>query len=666
MLITAVLAAISIGAVAATGSANVASTNVASTKSGGGGSDSTARRGVGTGTRSSPKTPVAKTLAPKSSSATLPAAAHYVAFGYRPGERVPDTRFTDISGKPGVLSAIAGTRGAVVVVRDAECPVSQRYSPRLAELEKSYGAKGFNFVYIDATPHSGKESRDDAAKYGLTGRVVLDSAKRLLGALRATSSAEAFVIDAAGTLRYRGAVDDQYGITFHKDAATTHWLRDALDRVIANKDVSTPSTEASGCMFEVDLDAPGAARPVTYHNRVSRIIQQKCESCHRVDGLAPMPLQNYRQVFERRAVVSFMTSSRRMPPWSANPKVGEWANDPSLSKQELADLLSWVKVGAPQGIVGEAPLKRAYTPGWEMGKPDAIVQIPDTFRIPAQGVVQYKYSYAKTNFDSDKWIAAMEIHPTAPKVVHHVLVFLEEPGRKAPNDPTRKPGEPAPNGGVDGFFAATAPGSPAAVFPLGAAKKLPKGAWLKFQIHYQPNGTEQVDQTRIGLMFADDSTMVSGKFAEVQSKSAFNTRFAIPPGDGNYQVNASTTFRTSGTLLSLFPHTHLRGKAWKIELMNADSTKTLLLDVPRYDFNWQTFYSFKTPVRVQPGQRLIATAWYDNSKANPFNPDPTATVRFGEQTFEEMMIGYFDWIPDAPSAAPAPRADTAKKGGTKP
>jgi thiol-disulfide isomerase/thioredoxin len=657
-LATAVLAALSIGAAAVTASADASGT--APPKSAHPAAPAPAR---------APKPAVATVSATASGAAS--AAAHYVAFGYRPGERVADTRFTDIAGKPGVLSAIAGTRGAVVIVRDAECPVSQRYAPRIAEMEKAYGAKGFNFVYIDATPHSVSEAREDAAKYGLTGRTVLDTAKRLIGALRARSSAEAFVIDAGGTLRYRGAVDDQYGISFHKDAAKDHWLRDALERVIASKDVAVPTTEASGCMFEVDLDAPGARRPVTYHNRVSRIIQQKCEGCHRVNGLAPMPLQNYSQVFERRAVVSFMTASRRMPPWSANPKVGAWANDASLSKSELADLLSWVKAGAPQGKVDEAPLKRAYVPGWEMGKPDAIVQITDTFRIPAQGVVQYKYAYVKTNFDSDRWISGMEIHPTAPKVVHHVLVFLEEPGRKDMNDPTRKPGDPAPSGGIDGFFAATAPGSPAAIFPLGAAKRLPKGAWLKFQIHYQPNGTEQVDQTRMGLMFADDSTAVNGKFAEVVSRSAFSTRFAIPPGDPNYQVVASTTFRTAGTLLSLFPHTHLRGKAWKIELVNPDSTKTLLLDVPRYDFNWQTFYTFKKPVRVLPGQRLIATAWYDNSKENPFNPDPTKTVRFGEQTFEEMMIGYFDWIPDVavpggPSATPAaPRSDTLFKRGAK-
>jgi hypothetical protein len=368
-----------------------------------------------------------------------------------------------------------------------------------------------------------------------------------------------------------------------------------------------------------------------------------------------------------------MVKSRRMPPWSAKKDVGEWANDASLNDRDLADLLKWAEGAAPQGVVGEAPLARPYTPGWAMGKPDAITQIPDTFRIPAQGVVQYKYSYVKTNFDSDKWITAMEIRPTAPKVVHHVLVFIEEPGRKAMNDPTRKPGDPAPSGGIDGFFAATAPGAPATVFPLGAAKKLPKGAWLKFQIHYQPNGVEQVDQTRIGFTFADDSTVAKNELLEVESKSAFNARFAIPPNAENHEVTAQYVFRRPGTLISLFPHTHLRGKAWKIELQRVDGTKETLLDVPRYDFNWQTFYEFRKPVKVDSGMRVLATAWYDNSKNNPFNPDPTATVRFGEQTFEEMMIGYFDWIPDPrpaanarPAEKPAPSSQSGSTSSSSP
>lgn len=586
--------------------------------------------------------------APDRSSAAL------LSFGFEPGERVADARFTDVAGAPGVLSALAGKAGAVIVVRDAECPVSQRYAPRLAELEKAYGPKGYTFAYVDVTPHDRAAAKADAAKYGLAGRTVLDEDRRIVAALRATSSAEAFVVDRQGTLRYRGAVDDQYGIGWHKDAPTRRWLTDALDRVAGDRRVEVRSTDAPGCALPVEREAAGRARPVTYHNRISRIIQEKCESCHRAGGMAPMPLQSYKQVYDRRAVIAYMTKSGRMPPWGAAKGVGSWANDVSLSERELADLQAWVKAGAPAGSAKDAPLPRTYAAGWNIGRPDAVVQIPDTFRVPAQGVVEYKYSYAKTDFDEDKWITAMEIRPTAGKVVHHVLVFLEEPGRKEGNDPTRKPGDPQPQGGVDGFFAATAPGATGVTFPAGHGKRLPKGAWLKFQIHYQPNGTEQVDRTQIGFAFADRPLV------EVQSRSAFNTRFAIPPGDPHYKVVAERAFRTGGTLLSLFPHMHLRGGAFRFELVKPDSTVEMLLDVPRFDFNWQSYYELKTPLRIEPGSRIRATAWYDNSRNNPFNPDPTKTVRFGEQTFEEMMIGYFDFVADV---APPARADSARKAG---
>jgi hypothetical protein len=358
-----------------------------------------------------------------------------------------------------------------------------------------------------------------------------------------------------------------------------------------------------------------------------------------------MPLQTYAQLAARPGVITHQLSARRMPPWNANPAVGEWANDVSLSERELEDFVGWYKAGAPRGKESDAPLPRSYVPRWQMGQPDGVAQIPDKFSIPAEGIVEYKYSYVQTHFDSDKWVTAIEIKPTAPKVVHHVIVFIEEPGRKFANDPTRRPGDPAPANGVSGFFAATAPGAPATIYPAGAAKRLPKDAWLKFQIHYQPNGSAEIDQTEIGFQFASDSIVAAG-IREVESRSAANTRFAIPPHDPNYRVDASYIFRRSGTLISLFPHTHVRGKAWQIELMAADSTKTMLLDVPRYDFNWQSFYAFKAPIRVDSGMRLNASAWYNNSNTNPSNPDPSKTVRFGEQTSEEMMIGYFDWIPD--------------------
>ena len=580
--------------------------------------------------------------------------AGYVSFGFAPGERVADMTITDVDGRRGTLTGLAGAAGAVLVVRDAECPVTQRYSPRLVELEKEYGPKGYAFAYIDVTPHSATAARADAAKYGLTGRTILDTDHRLVHALRATSAAEAFVIDARGTLRYRGAIDDQFGIDFHKNAPTMNYLREALDRASLGRDIVRRTTEAPGCLLPVERAAKGQARPVTYHNRISRLVQENCQSCHRVDGNAPMPLDTYRQVADRRATIEFMTKSGRMPPWYAHRKVGTWANDRSLSERDLADLLAWSRNGAPLGNPKDAPSPKKWVKGWNIGTPDAVVQIPDTFHVPAQGVVEYKYSYAKTNFDEDKWVTAMEIRPTAATVVHHVIVFIEEPGRE-PDAKKRKPGDPAPQGGISGFFGATAPGTPATIYPEGTAKKLPKGAWLKFQIHYTPNGSEHVDQTRIGLLFADKPVS-----QEVVTRSAFNTRFEIKPYEKNQIVTAEILMRNGGTLLSLFPHMHTRGAAFKYELVTPDSQRTTILDVPHYNFNWQTYYAFAKPLEVPPGSRIVATAGYDNSKDNPFNPDPSKTVKFGEQTFEEMMIGYFDYLPNPAPTVPV-RVDSVRK-----
>ncbi|MFZ6656959.1 redoxin domain-containing protein [Undibacterium sp. TJN19] len=557
-----------------------------------------------------------------------------LSFGHRVGERVADIAFKDIDGHTASLWQMTGTRGAIVVIRDAECPVSQRYAPRLAEFEKEYTAQGYNFIYVDVTPYSTAEARKNIATYGLQGRVVLDTDKRLVSALRAASTSEVFLIDSQGTLRYRGAIDDQYAIGVHKDTLTHPWLRKALQQLTAGQQIVTDNTPATGCLLASNDEAAGLARPVTYHNRISRLIAQKCEMCHRDGGVAPMPLQSYEQVTARKTIIEYMTSNRLMPPWGADSKVGHWANDRSLSKQELADLTGWLKAGMPAGNPAEAPLARTYMPGWDMAKPDAVLQVPEPYKVPAEGVIAYKYTYIKTNFDSDKWVTAMEIRPSAPKVVHHVLVFLEGPGVKRPA------------GGIDGFFAALVPGTPLMSFPEGAAKKIPKGAWLKFQIHYQPNGTEQIDQTKIGFQFAEDASNASGKLHEVKSESAFNSMFVIPPGAANHQVESSYLFRQAGSLTALIPHSHLRGKAWKMELVDLTGKRTLLLDIPKYDFNWQSAYQLKEAIHVEPGMRIAATAWYDNSSNNPANPDPKATVRFGEQTFEEMMIGYFDWIPD--------------------
>jgi hypothetical protein len=337
-------------------------------------------------------------------------------------------------------------------------------------------------------------------------------------------------------------------------------------------------------------------------------------------------------------MMRYMVENDRMPPWFAAPHVGTFANDCRLAPEDKQALLDWVDAGAREGRQAWAPEPRTWASGWQIGEPDAVVQLEEPFAVPAEGVVDYQYMYVKTNFDEDKWVERLEIRPTAPQVVHHVLVLIEEPGRNAPQDAA--PGEPVFDGGLQGYFAVTVPGYPGQEYPQGAAKLLPKGAWLKFQLHYTPNGKPALDQTKIGFVFTDGPPE-----RIVATNSAFNTRLDIPPGADNYEASGDYPFERPGVLVNFFPHMHLRGKAFRYELIHPDGRSEVLLDVPRYDFNWQLYYALAEPRAVEAGTKLRATGWFDNSERNPFNPDPTKRVHFGEQTFDEMMIGYFDWIP---------------------
>jgi hypothetical protein len=562
-------------------------------------------------------------------------------FGHRPGERVPELATIDIHGQSKRLLERAGPQGLVLFLRDVECPVSQRYTPAIRRFVSDRDFTGYRFVVADVTPHAPAEAR----RHALSGRnldTIVDPQRRLAAQLRAETTAEVFVIDERGTLRYRGAIDDQYGITFQKPRAEHAWLRDAMRAIRAGDSPAEPRTQASGCAIAADPPAPAASRAATYHNRISRIIQARCETCHRVGGMAPMPLQTYRQVYERRAVIEAMVTAGLMPPWSARRGVGHWANDRSLSEEERGALLGWIRNGAPQGDAREAPRPRRYAAGWTIGKPDAVLPIPEAFAVPAEGMVAYKNVFVKTGFAEDRWVSAVEVRPTQPKAVHHVLVFLEEPGRRHLTPEERKrlgaKAPPEPVDGALGFFAATVPGAVGTRFPPGTAKLLPRGAWLRFEIHYQPMGKAVVDRTEIGLRFAH------APMREVKGLAAPNTQFVIPPFARRHVVSATHHFGVAGELVTLFPHMHLRGAAFSYDLKYPDGRIERLLDVPRFDFNWQSHYEFATPLAVPAGSQLIARATYDNSKDNPWNPDPSQAVRWGPLTTDEMMIGYFDFV----------------------
>jgi hypothetical protein len=482
------------------------------------------------------------------------------------------------------------------------------------------------------SPDKVKEAATELRKAGWGGRYVIDHDLAMGKALGVTSTTEAFVLDRARTMVYRGAIDDQYGLGYALSEPRRHFLVKAIQAVLRDDRPDVQATTAPGCVLSVGERAPSATAAVTYHNRISRIVQNHCLECHRRGENGPFELNTYEDVKGNAAMIKKVIAKRTMPPWFAETNATHpFKNDRSLSERDRNDIARWVDAGCSEGDAADAPVAFAFTEGWRIGKPDLSLEAPVAQAIPAKGVLRYRYVTVPTNLTEDKWVTAIEVRPSAPEVVHHLLVFIKLP----PGDP-RAPQYKAMNGGLNGYFAGMVPGQGHITFPEGTAKLLPKGATLVFQIHYTTNGTAVEDRPRIGFKFAEKAPE-----HEVLTRAASNRFFIIPANDPNFAITASHTFFQPVRLLSVNPHSHVRGKAFKYELIYPDGRTDVILDLPRYDFNWQIEHQFAEPIDVPAGTRLKVTGWYDNSKDNPANPDPSKAVGFGEQTWQEMMIGYF-------------------------
>jgi len=381
--------------------------------------------------------------------------------------------------------------------------------------------------------------------------------------------------------------------------------------------------------------------PVTFTKDVAPIFYKSCVECHRPTMFAPMSLMSYDDTRPWAKSIKQRVVSRTMPPWGADPSHGVFRNDPTLSEKEIATISSWVDAGAPRGDEKDLPVAPTFVDGWTIGKPDAVFQMETAFEIPANGTVDYKYMRVPMNLPEDKWIQAIEIVPEARSHVHHVIAF------------TQPSGEAIREGAVLGptNIGGVTPNKPGLVFEPGIARLLRGNSDIVMQIHYTTNGTEARDRTTVGVIYAKQppTKIAAGGMA-------INPRFVIPAGDGNAEVRATTPI-TRDTLITAFtPHMHVRGKDMTYIAHYADGTDETLLAVPRYDFNWQLTYELAKPKLLPKGTRLEVIAHYDNSTANKFNPDPTKDVRWGDQTWEEMMIGFFSTVqpPATASATPQP------------
>jgi mono/diheme cytochrome c family protein len=543
------------------------------------------------------------------------------------GGLLPHLSYVDEQGKTQEIET-GRHKATVIVVRDIDCPVSRKYAPRLKSIQEEFAVPAGDVAFIclfTGTAHSVEEMRQDMTDGGHGGVLARDPEGKLARALRLRTTSEVFVIDHANSLRYRGAIDDQYGIGYQKNTAEHPYLRDALREVLANAAVTVPATSSPGCVAEQAESTGADSRSVgaiTYHNRVSRIIQNNCQACHHQGGAGPFPLETYAQVMAKRKTIRLVVEDQIMPPWGAKHEPGKWLNDMTLGQKDEDDLLAWIKSGTPEGDPKDAAQPLEWPTGWKIGKPDLVLQIPQPIQIPAEGEVKYQYVKIRNPLKEGRWIKAMELKPTAPQVVHHALVF--------------RAGE-ARGGGLQGYFMGLVPGETTSVFDEGFGKFLPAGEELIVQLHYTANGKATSDQIQLGFVFYDEKPA-----HEIYTLAAGTTKFVIPPGASRHQVVADYEVKIPGTIISFAPHTHLRGKAFRYDLIYPDGHSQELIDIPRYDFNWQMRYRLAQPVFAPLGSKIRATAWYDNSAANPANPDPTKEVRFGDQTWEEMMIGYFE------------------------
>jgi hypothetical protein len=393
-----------------------------------------------------------------------------------------------------------------------------------------------------------------------------------------------------------------------------------------------------------------AAAPPTFSKDVAPIVFAKCAECHRPTGMAPMSLLTYEDARPWARAVKQKVTSREMPPWGADPAVGKFQNDPSLSAKELETITAWVDAGAPEGTRADLPAPPQFADGWTIGKPDLIFRMVEPFKVPADGIVPYSYITIPTNLKEDIWIRGVELRPSDRRVVHHIISDLVE-GDGKPVDPTPKLTRDRTRKEIEsGLGAGLVPGRLYEAFEDGIVRKIPAGADIVLQMHYTTIGEPVTDQTEVGVILAKAPTSARAKvFGGGQMP---NTTFVIPPGHPNYEVTAKKTMARDTYLANLYPHMHVRGKDVAYTLIYPDGREELLLRVPKYDFNWQVRYKLAEPKLMPKGSTLVVTAHYDNSPANRFNPDPTATVRWGDQTWEEMLIGYYGTIETAAESAP--------------
>jgi len=533
----------------------------------------------------------------------------------------------------------------VIAFLGTECPLARLYGPKLQQLADQYADQGLTVIGISSNVQdSVTELAAYARRHNLKFPILKDVGNHIADRFNAQRTPEVFLLDPLRRVVYHGRVDDQYVVGVQRGGASREDLKAAIDEVLAGTPVSIPETPTLGCLIG-RIRTPQENSDVTYSNQIARLFNQRCVECHREGEIGPFALTSYDEAAGWGEMIAEVVRDQRMPPWHADPAHGEFKNARRLAADERQLIETWVANGCPQGNPAELPAAPVFTAGWQLPRePDAIYAMRDApFDVPAEGGpegVRYQRFEVDPQLTEDKWFIASEVQPGVRSVVHHIIVFAKLPEAKKRKDWI--------------FLTAYVPGLRTGELPEGAAKRIPAGSKFIFEVHYTPDGTPHQDLSRVGFCFVDPATISN----EVITTEVVKADFVIRPNEANAEFSVrSGPVPTNVTLLSLSPHMHLRGKAFKFEAIAPGKDREVLLDVPHYDFNWQTRYVLAHPLVIEPGTRIVCTAAFDNSADNLANPNPSETVKWGDQSWEEMMIGYFDVL--------LPR-DDARKAGSKP
>lgn len=574
------------------------------------------------------------------------------------GDQIAPLAFKDIRFLPRTLRDFvsdqdpAPKRFFVLIFTNTSCPLVQRYLPRLKEMEAEYRGRGVQFVSVNVgADDSILDMAAQAVKFDVPFPFVKDSDGSCARACGARRTPEAVVLDAERRLRYRGRIDDRYRLGGAAREARHQELRDALEDLLAGREVAVAETPVDGCLITFARPAP-PARNATYYEHVAPLIEKHCQSCHQPNTAAPFSLLTYDDVASYGEMIAEVVADRRMPPWYAAEEFGEFENCAAMTRAERETLIGWIAAGMPRGeeaIIAEAepaeangalekaapndakpvdPADSFAGRKWMMGDaPDLVLTAPETYEIPADGYVDYQYAVLPFLATGDMWYSAVEIMPDNPRVVHHCNLGHWPIGGKVSDAKL-----------VTGYV----PGGGPAVLGEGIGGKIPRGSLLVLQIHFTTTGKPEKCRLRVGFRYPRETINKELRYLQIA-----DFRFRIPPHEPFHRVSASRTVDSDVTARGLFAHMHVRGRDMTFLAHPPQGEAKTMLMIPNYSFDWQLAYYLPRGREKYPaGTRFECVAHYDNSIFNPYNPDPNDTVREGQQTYQEMMYGYVFYTKD--------------------